>query len=80
MVQQYVRLGASPRAAQAMVLAGKCRALRQGRSAVSIEDIAESALASLRHRLIMNFESSAEGVTPDAVIANITQTLPVEGS
>lgn len=80
MVNQYVRLGASPRAAQALVLAGKCRALRQGRVAVSTEDIADAALPALRHRLIMNFEASAEGVTPDAVVANITQTLPLEGS
>ncbi len=80
MVDQYVRLGASPRAAQSLVLAGKCRALRQGRAAVSTEDIAESALPAMRHRLIMNFEASAEGITPDAVLANIVQTLPVEGT
>lgn len=79
MVDQYVRLGASPRAAQTLVLAGKCRALREGRVAVSTEDIAQAALPAMRHRLIMNFEASAEGVTPDAVIANIVQTLPLEG-
>jgi MoxR-like ATPase len=80
MVEKYVRLGASPRAAQSLILAGKCRALRQGRSNVSTEDIADAALAALRHRLIMNFEASAEGVTPDGVVSNIVQTLPLEGT
>ncbi|MBL8887261.1 MAG: MoxR family ATPase [Phycisphaerales bacterium] len=80
MVNQYVRLGASPRAAQTLVLAGKCRALRQGRVTVSTEDIAEAALPAMRHRLIMNFEASAEGVTPDSVLSNIVQTLPLEGN
>lgn len=80
MVNQYVRLGASPRAAQTLVLAAKCRALRQGRVAVSSEDIADAALPAMRHRLIMNFEASAEGVTADGVISNIVQTLPLEGT
>ena len=78
MVNKYVRLGASPRAAQSLVLAGKCRALLDGRSVVSTEDIRAVAPPALRHRLIMNFESSAEGVTPDAVVGNIVATLPVE--
>ncbi|MBS0187613.1 MAG: AAA family ATPase [Planctomycetes bacterium] len=80
MVNQYVRLGASPRAAQTLVLAAKCRALRQGRVTVSTEDIADAALPAMRHRLIMNFEASAEGVTADGVISNIVQTLPLEGT
>ncbi|MBY0113271.1 MAG: AAA family ATPase [Phycisphaerales bacterium] len=80
MVEKYVRLGASPRAAQALILAGKCRALRQGRANVATEDIADAALAALRHRLIMNFEASAEGVSADSVVANIVQTLPLEGT
>ncbi|MDX2018487.1 MAG: AAA family ATPase [Planctomycetota bacterium] len=78
MVRQYVRLGASPRAAQTLVLAGKCRALVDGRAAVSIDDLRAVAPASLRHRLIMNFEASAEGVSPDDVVANLVRTLPVE--
>ncbi len=77
MVNQYVRLGASPRAAQALVLAGKCRALLDGRAAVSTDDIKASAHPALRHRIILNFEASAEGVTTDAVITNIVTTLPV---
>jgi len=78
MVNKYIRLGASPRAAQALVLAGKCRALLDGRAVVSTDDIRAVAAPALRHRLIMNFESHAEGVTPDAVIANIVSTLPLE--
>ncbi|MDX2131175.1 MAG: AAA family ATPase [Planctomycetota bacterium] len=78
MVQKYVRLGASPRAAQALMLAGKCRALLQGRWSVSTDDIRAHALGALRHRILMNFESHAEGVTPDALIENLLATLPLE--
>lgn len=78
MVNQFVRLGASPRAAQAMILAAKCRALVQGRATASTDDIRAAAIPALRHRLIMNFEASAEGVTPDAVISNLMATTPVD--
>jgi MoxR-like ATPase len=79
MVNKYVRLGASPRAAQTIVLAAKCRALIDGRPTVSVEDIRAVALPSLRHRLMLNFEAAAEGVTTDAVVKNIAETLPLEG-
>jgi len=78
MVTKYVRLGASPRAAQAIILAAKCRAVREGRTSVSTDDLRAAALPALRHRLIMNFESHAEGVTPDAVLSNLVTTLPLE--
>jgi MoxR-like ATPase len=78
MVASYVRLGASPRAAQALVLGAKCRALVQGRAAASIDDVQWMAKGVLRHRLLMNFEASAEGVTADAVIDNLLSTLPRE--
>jgi MoxR-like ATPase len=78
MVKQYVRLGASPRAAQALVLGGKCRALLDGRAAVGIDDLRAIALPSLRHRIILNFEAEAEGVTTDAIVENIVATLPVQ--
>ena len=78
MVNQYVRIGASPRAAQALVLGGKCRALLDGRAGVSIDDVRAVALPALRHRLIMNFEAEAEGVTSDAVVRNIVDTLPAD--
>lgn len=76
LVDRYVRLGASPRAAQAIVLAAKCRALLDGRAAASIHDVQQVALPALRHRMLMNFEAQAEGVTPDAIIENILGTLP----
>ena len=80
MVNQFVRLGASPRAAQALVLAAKCRALLENRFAVSTDDIRAAALPALRHRIIMNFEAHAEGVTPDTVIENLVSTLPLEAA
>lgn len=77
MVRQFVRVGASPRAAQAIVLAAKCRALLDGRAAASIDDVRREAAAALRHRIILNFEGEGEGISPDAVIDNILITLPV---
>ncbi|MFG0325651.1 MAG: AAA family ATPase [Phycisphaerales bacterium JB037] len=78
LVNQFVRVGASPRAAQAIVLGGKCRALLEGRPNVSIDDLKAVALPALRHRIIMNFEGEAEGVTTDKIVRNIVQTLPIE--
>src|SRR4030095_7323928 len=60
---QYLRFGSSPRGAQTLILAGKVRALTQGRFNVSFEDIQIVAAAALRHRLILNFEAAAEGIT-----------------
>ncbi|QQS09962.1 MAG: AAA family ATPase [Phycisphaerales bacterium] len=80
MVEQYVRLGASPRAAQSLVLAGKCKALLSGRPSLAIDDVKAVALAALRHRLILNFEAHAEGITADAIVSNLVQTLPLQAS
>jgi MoxR-like ATPase len=77
MVQRFVRVGASPRAAQALVLGAKCRALLDGRPAASVDDVKTVAPAALRHRVILNFEAEAEAVTPDALIDNILTTLPL---
>jgi MoxR-like ATPase len=79
MVNQFVGLGASPRAAQALMLAGKCLALLDGRASAAIEDIQQIALPALRHRVLLNFEASAEQVDPDAIIRNIIETLPRDG-
>lgn len=73
---QYLRFGSSPRGGQCLLLAGKVRALTQGRFNVSFEDIAAVATASFRHRLILNFEAEAEGITTDQVIAQILQDVP----
>jgi MoxR-like ATPase len=68
---QYLRFGSSPRGAQSLILAGKVRALSQGRFNVSFEDIQAVAPATLRHRLILNFEAEAEGITTDLIIGQV---------
>jgi MoxR-like ATPase len=73
---QYLRFGSSPRGAQVLILAAKVRALTSGRFNVSLDDIAEAAPAALRHRLIVNFEGEAEGVTTDHIIAQILRDVP----
>jgi MoxR-like ATPase len=74
---QYLRFGSSPRGAQTLILAGKVRALAQGRFNVSFEDIQAAALPALRHRLIPNFEAEAEGVTTDHIVEQILRDVPV---
>ncbi len=66
--RRFVRYGASPRGAQALVLCAKIEALLAGRYHVSREDIRAVALPALRHRIVMNFEGEAEGATPDDVV------------
>ncbi len=76
LVNQYVRYGASPRGGQALVLGGKITALLAGRYNVSFDDITAVAPAALRHRLLLNFEGQAEGITPDAIVADILAHVP----
>ena len=71
LVKQYVRFGSSPRGAQALLLAAKVQALRAGRYNVSFSDIQHTALHALRHRVLVNFEADAEGITSDAIIQGI---------
>jgi MoxR-like ATPase len=73
---QYLRFGSSPRGAQTLVLAGKVRALIHGRFNVSFDDIQVVAAAALRHRLILNFEAEAEGITTDHIISNVLKEVP----
>jgi MoxR-like ATPase len=75
LVQRYVRYGASPRSGQAMVLGAKIMALVAGRYNVAFDDVKAVAPAALRHRLLLNFEGQAEGVSPDAVIAELLDTV-----
>jgi MoxR-like ATPase len=75
-VKRFVRFGASPRGAQAILLAAKIRALFEGRFAASIDDVREAALPALRHRVLLNFEGEAEGVKTDQVIVAILKGLP----
>jgi MoxR-like ATPase len=71
--RRFVRYGASPRAAQALVLGGKVRALAEGRYNVSTEDIKALVAPALRHRVILNFEGEAEGVDADTLIGQIVE-------
>lgn len=74
--KKYVRYGASPRAAQSIVLAAKVLALRDGRPNVAFADIRDVAYPALRHRLILSFEGQAEGISPDEIIRQIIEAVP----
>lgn len=76
MVNQFLRVGASPRAAQAITLAAKVRALLEGRFHVSFKDIQDVAVAAMRHRVILNFEGEAEGITTDMVLEKAIEETP----
>ncbi len=70
-VRRYVRYGASPRGAQALIIGAKVNALLEGRFNVAFEDVQAVAPAALRHRLLLNFEGLAEGVSPDAIVKDL---------
>jgi MoxR-like ATPase len=70
-VGRYVRFGSSPRGLQALLLAGKVVALRAGRWNLAFEDLHQVAVAALRHRLILHFEATADGVTADHLVRKI---------
>jgi MoxR-like ATPase len=71
LVKRYVRYGASPRAAQAIVLAAKIHALTRGQAFVSVDDIRAVALPALRHRALLNFEGEADEVNTDTIIEEL---------
>ncbi len=73
--KKYVRFGASPRGAQAIISASKVRAVLEGRYNVAFEDIYYTAYPALRHRLFMNFEGSSEGLTADDIISEIIKEI-----
>mgnify|MGYP000157661918 CR=1 FL=1 len=76
MVNQFVRVGASPRAAQAITLAAKVRALLDGRFHVAFDDVKAVATPAMRHRIILNFEGEAEGITTDMVLEKVIAETP----
>jgi len=76
MTKKYVRYGGSPRGVQTLILAGKIRALLEGRFAVSIDDIRHVSRPALRHRIMLNFEGEAEGIETDAILGDIIERLP----
>jgi len=79
LVRQFVRYGASPRGAQAIVLAAKIRALLAGRMNVSYDDVRSVAHPALRHRLVLNFDAEANDVTADAIIERLLEAVPDTG-
>jgi MoxR-like ATPase len=76
--KQYVRYGASPRGMQALILAGKIMALLDGRFNVAFADLKLAALPALRHRVILNFEAQAEGISTDDVVRQVIETVKTE--
>jgi len=74
-VRRYVRWGASPRGLQTLVLAGRIRALLDGRYNVALEDVEDVAVAALRHRVFLNFEADAAGVDTDQVVGAVLRSL-----
>lgn len=78
-VKQFLRWGASPRAAQALIRAARVRALSQGRPHVAFEDIKHFAAEVLQHRALLNYDGQAEDIAVQDLIAECVQTLPTEG-
>ncbi|MGE3275735.1 MAG: AAA family ATPase [Vicinamibacterales bacterium] len=70
-VRQWVRWGAGPRAGQALLLAGKARAVLDGRPAVSLDDVRAVARPVLRHRVLVNFQAEAEGIDAETVVGRL---------
>ena len=77
--RKFIRYGSSPRGAQALVQAGRVRALMHGRLNVSSDDLRELALPALRHRIILNFDAHAEGKNEDAVLTEILGSVRAQG-
>jgi MoxR-like ATPase len=73
---RFVRFGASPRGVQAVILSGKVRALLDARYHVSFDDIAESYLPAMRHRILLNFEGQAEGIDNDDLLRDVLEQVP----
>jgi MoxR-like ATPase len=76
-VRQSIRWGAGPRASQYLVLGAKARAVLQGRTFVTHEDIQAVASPVLRHRLKTNFTADSEGITPDEIVRRLIQFIPI---
>lgn len=75
-VKEQVEWGPGPRAGQQMVLGAKARALLEGRTHVTLEDVQHLAAPVLRHRMVPTFRAQAEGITPDALVARAIKELP----
>jgi MoxR-like ATPase len=78
--KEYVNWGASPRAAQYLMLAGKARALLYGRFNVSIEDVQALAYPVMRHRILTNFHAESQRITTEEIIRRLLEAVPVPQS
>ncbi|MFM8475656.1 MAG: AAA family ATPase [Planctomycetaceae bacterium] len=78
-VKQFLRWGASPRAAQALIRAARVRALSQGRAHVSFQDIRYFAMEVLQHRVLLNYDGQAENISVRDLVEEVIQKLPTEG-
>jgi MoxR-like ATPase len=78
-MEKYIAVGVSPRGAQALITAGKVRALVDGRYHVSFRDLADVAAAAMRHRIIASFEAGSDGITTDDIIAHLLAEVPRDG-
>ncbi len=76
LVRRYVRFGGSPRGAQSMLLAARVRAVLEGRKSPGTVDVKAVAIPALRHRVILNFEGEAEGITVDSVLEEVLAKVP----
>jgi len=76
MVKNYLRWGAGPRAGQALILCAKAHALLSGRYAVTLADIRRVSHPALRHRLLLNFQAEADGVSTDDIVTRIFEAVP----
>jgi len=77
---KYIRYGASPRGAQALILGGRVNALMDGRFHVAIRDIRKAAVPGLRHRIGLNFEAESEGLDAEDVVKMLLDEVPEVGA
>jgi MoxR-like ATPase len=77
-VREMIRWGAGPRASQYLILAGKARAILEGRHSVAIEDVRQAALPVMRHRLVVNFHAEAENVGAAELVRRLLDDVPVQ--
>jgi MoxR-like ATPase len=80
MARKYVRFGASPRGAQALVECGRVHALMHGRFHLAVDDILHVAPGVLRHRIILNFDAHADGQTPETILQAILKSVAAQSS
>ncbi len=78
-VRELVNWGAGPRASQYLILAGKARAILDGRPCVSIDDVRAMALPVLRHRIVVNFHAEAESIGAPALVSRLLADIPADG-